>query len=187
MKVGTKSLLFGVHQFLWHPITVWLAWIWLYRKLPNWRETICIVIHDWGYFGKAHMDDEEGERHPEWAAAVAHNLLDPIIAQGRYAPIKKYIYHDLCLFHSRHFARNAGTEPSALCWADKTSILFERSWTYLPRAWASGELFEYREIAARTGFLPLNATHQEWFHWIQDRLLTLGRERRGDVVPYANR
>lgn len=173
MKTGTKSLLFGVHQFILHPLTVWIGWIWLYGKLPTWQELICIVIHDWGYWGKTKMDDEEGERHPEFAAKIALYLFGPK-------------YHDLCLFHSRHYARNAGQEPSLLCWADKISILCEPWWLYLPRAWASGELFEYREIAANTGFMPMSASHREWYKWIQDRLGTLGKEKRGDVVPYIN-
>ena len=89
MKTGTKSLLFGVHQFVWHPITVWMAWVWLFRRLPNWKETICIIIHDWGYWGKENMDDEEGEKHPEWAFHFASKHL------GKS-------YGLLCLYHSRH-------------------------------------------------------------------------------------
>jgi len=173
MKVGTKSLLFGVHQFLWHPFTVWIAWVWLYRRPPGFRESICILIHDWGYWGKAHMDDEEGERHPELGAKIAGRLFGEK-------------YHNLCLFHSRHYARNAGCDPSPLCWADKLSILFEPWWLYLPRAWASGELAEYRHLAADAGFIPLSARHREWHRWIRDRLSTLGKEKRGDVVPYVN-
>lgn len=173
MKTGTKSLLFGVHQFAWHPFTVWLAWIWLFRKLPTFKETICIVIHDWGYWGSAHMDDERGERHPELGAKIAGYLFG-----GKY--------DRLCLFHSRHYARNFNSEPSPLCWADKLSILFEPWWLYLPRAWASGELAEYRQIANDTGFMSLEVSHREWHSWIRERLLTLGKEKRGDAVEYAN-
>lgn len=173
MKTGTKSILFGVHQFLWHPITVWLAWVWLYKKVPNIKETICIIIHDWGYWGKKNMDDEEGEKHPEVGAKIAGRLF------GQE-------YYNLCLFHSRHYARNAGHEPSLLCWADKLSILFEPWWLYLPRAWASGELFEYRRIAAAAGFIPETDTNRQWYVWIQDRLATMGREKKGNVVPYVN-
>ncbi len=171
MKTGTKSLIFGVHQFLLHPLTVWIAWIWFFRKLPTWRELICIFIHDWGYWGKAHMDDTEGEKHPEFAARIADKLFGTE-------------YRDLCLYHSRHYARKAGAQPSNLCWADKLSILCEPWWLYLPRAWASGELLEYREIA--TGFVPPCASHRAWYAWVQDHLGTLGREKQGDVVPYVN-
>ena len=189
MKTGTKSLLFGVHQFLWHPVTVWIAWVWLFRKLPNIKETICIIVHDWGYWGKTNMDDEEGERHPETGAKIAHVLLDrwifiPELHDFDLSVRKTTVYRDLCLFHSRHYARKAGQEPSLLCWADKLSIIFEPWWLYLPRAWASGELYEYRKIAS--GFVPLSASHREWYRWVQNRLSTLGREKRGDVVPYCN-
>jgi hypothetical protein len=50
----------------------------------------------------------------------------------------------------------------------------------------SGELFEYRNTAANAGFIPISATHREWFKWIKDRLSTLGREKRADAVPYVN-
>jgi hypothetical protein len=198
MKTGTKSLLFGVHQIFWHPITVILAWRWLYRSLPSLKEVICIIVHDWGYWGKINMDDEEGEKHPELGAMLAHRLFDRVewypclgynsegnnCVDTRFKRTTKYL--DLCLYHSRHYARNAGVEPSPLCWADKLSIIFEPWWLYLPRAWASGELAEYRKIAAETGFIPLTASHRDWYRWIQDRLATLGREKRGDVVPYVN-
>ncbi|MCK5235828.1 MAG: hypothetical protein KAR06_02490, partial [Deltaproteobacteria bacterium] len=60
--VGTKSLLFGVHQFIWHPITVLIAWCKLYGW-PTWPELVCIIVHDWGYWGKPNMDGPEGEKH----------------------------------------------------------------------------------------------------------------------------
>ena len=173
MKRGTKSLLFGVHQFLWHPFTVWLAWVWLYRRTPTWRECLCILVHDWGYWGCSAMDDERGEGHPELGARIAGRLL------GQE-------YHDLVLLHSRHYSRRLGREPSALCWADKLSIVCEPWWLYLPRAWASGELGEYREMAAGAGVVPIEASHREWHRIIRDRLTRIGRERRGDVVPYVN-
>lgn len=119
------------------------------------------------------MDDEEGETHPEFAAKLAVRFL------GKE-------YHDLCLYHSRHYARRENKEPSLLCWADKLSILFEPWFIYIPRAWASGELTEYRKVAANAGFIALSASHREWYRWIQDRLSTLGKEKRGDVVPYVN-
>lgn len=172
MKVGTRSLLFGVHQVFWHPITVLIAWWRLYGR-PSWRELVCIIIHDWGYWGKPDMDGDLGERHPEWAANVAGRLFGPA-------------YQDLCLFHSRHYARRFGGEPSKLCWADKLSILYEPWWLYLPRAWLSGELFEYRQTADRAGVVALSAPHREWFACIQERLATLAREKRGDAVSYVN-
>ncbi|MEA5113040.1 MAG: hypothetical protein VB050_03350 [Geobacteraceae bacterium] len=125
------------------------------------------------------MDDEDGETHPMLGAEIAQWLFDDVEKPP-------YRYYNLCLLHSRHYARRLHRDPSPLCWADKLSIMFEPWWLYLPRAWASGELTEYRKIAAGTGFIPLVASHREWYRWIQDRLSTLGREKRGDVVPYVN-
>lgn len=191
MKRGTKSLLFGVHQFLWHPFTVYLAWIWLYRKLPTFKETVCILIHDWGYWGCPNMDGEEGERHPELGAKIAHFLLDRTFFDAYFSEPAVTVrfettWQNFCLYHSRHYARNAGVTPSMLCWADKLSILFEPWWLYLPRAWASGELAEYRQLAANVGAIPLNASHREWHKWIRDRLMKLGQEKRGDAVAYVS-
>ncbi len=149
MKKGTKSLLFGVHQFIWHPFTVWRAWRILYGSNPSWRECVCIVIHDWGYIGCENMDDEKGELHPYWAANVAGRLFGPA-------------FYDLVLLHSRHLAKKLGRPPSKLCWADKASMAFDPSWFYIPRALATGELQEYRRNAARVGFVGAEYPHEFW-------------------------
>ena len=192
MKTGTKSLLFGVHQVLWHPVTVFAAWVWLYGRMPSFKETVCIIVHDWGYWGKANMDDEDGERHPELGAKIAHFLCDRPrtyrwkTPNGTMKREPQYGCLHLCLFHSRHYARTLGLEPSKLCWADKCSIMFEPWWWYLPRAIASGEIIEYRKICADRGFVPMTASNRVWFVWIKERLMRLALEKRGDAVPYAN-
>lgn len=162
MKVGTKTLLLGVHQFIWHPFTVLLAWIKLYG-LPTWEEFICIFIHDWGYWGCSNIDGDEGERHPERAASMALFLFGN--KAGR-----------LCLFHSSNYARKQGAEPSILCWADKYSIVYDPWWLYLPRAWLSGELHEYRQRAADLGCVPLIASNREWYQWLRTYYSKLGEE-----------
>lgn len=169
MTTGTKSLLFGVHQFIWHPITVWMAWIWLFRKPPTFRETVCIIVHDWGYLGKAQMDDEKGIQHPEVGAAIAGKLFG-------------FEYYDLCLLHSRHYAYRVGREPSPLCWADKLSIIFEPWWLYLPRAWASGELTEYRKNCDRTGDIPIFLSHRDWYRRSQAQLRNIGMKKLSVVT-----
>lgn len=148
-----------------------MAWLKLYGR-PSIKEIICIIIHDWGYWGCPNMDGVEGEKHPEFAARIAGKLF----GEG---------YYNLCLLHSRHYARNAGLEPSQLCWADKLSMLYEPCWFYLVRARLSGELREYRKVAAIAGFMPLAATDKQWFYWVKSRLVKLGSERRNSVA-YAN-
>lgn len=164
MKVGTKSLLFGVHQFLWHPFTVFLAWIKLYG-FPSWKEIICIFIHDWGYWGKPNMDGYEGKKHPIPGALLA----------------KKWFgieYFNLCLRHSRTTCRQLNLEPSKLCWADKLSIQYDPSWFYLLRAILSGEIKEYRKRAAEAGYIPLNISHWEWLKWAKGWMKKQGIEKQ---------
>lgn len=167
---GRKSLIFGVHQFLWHPWTVYKAWVFLYGK-PTWKEAVCIFVHDWGYWHCIHMDDERGERHPITGANIALNLFD----------IKHFA---LVLLHSRHHAKTIGLDPSDLCWADKLSILYDPKWFYLLRARLSGEIKEYRLKAAQ--WIPLTEPDGVWFDWIKEKFIKLAEEKKGDAVPYSN-
>ena len=168
--IGRKSLLYGVHQFVWHPITVWLAWYHLYGR-PTFKETICIIIHDWGYWFTPNMDGPEGEKHPVYGARIAGELFGEE-------------YYNLVLLHSRHYARLVGKDPSKLCWADKLSILYDPKWFYLIRAVASGEIREYRINASQ--YIPLTASHSMWFDWLKPKFIKLAAERKGDAVPYSN-
>lgn len=160
MKVGTKSLLFGVHNFIWHPMTVLFAWITLYG-LPNYRELICIFIHDWGYWGCSEMDGDEGSMHPEFGAEIARYLFGPE-------------YEDLCLCHSRHYAKAHGMMPSKLCYADKLSIAYDPMSFYLLRARLTGELRLYREESDKSGLLRKDKPDAEWFMWIRAHLVAMG-------------
>lgn len=173
MKLGTKSVLFGVHQFIWHPITVYIAWLMLYRKLPSWRETVCIIVHDWGYWGKPNMDGPEGEAHPVGGALIAKRLMGDT-------------EYELCLCHSRHYARTKGLSPSKLCWADKACFMYDPWWLYLPRAWLTGELAEYRKTCSDCGFIPITATHRQWWQCCYERFDVISKAQHGDAVPYTN-
>lgn len=156
MRTGTKSLLFGVHNIIWHPITVLMAWCYLYKKWPSPKELFCIIIHDWGYWGYEHMDDEKGQKHPWWAANLVWRMFSDI-----------GLFH-LCLFHSRHLARMHHAEPSKLCWADKLSTAYDPCWFYLLRARLTGELKEYRANAETSGFCPASISDREWFYMIRE-------------------
>lgn len=171
MKLGTRSILFGVHQFLWHPLTVLIAWRRLFGR-PSWKEVVCILIHDWGYWGCPNIDGPRGEKHTELGARLAAKWLGA--EHGK-----------LCLYHSRHYAQQRGVEPSKLCWADKLSIQYEPWWFYLVRAQLSGELFEYRRNAARVGLVPLSASHREWFTWIKQKLAAMGKSQDKNAMPYV--
>jgi len=129
LKTGTKSILFGVHQFFIHPLLVAQAWSMLYGFPFDPRLWLCFFVHDLGYFGKPNMDGPEGEKHVLLGANIMRVFG------------KKW--HDECLYHSRFYAKQNNAQFSRLCVADKLSIVIIPYWLYLPFAWISGELKEY--------------------------------------------
>ena len=137
MKLGTRSVLFGVHQFIWHPITVWLAWVDLFG-FPAFWQVVCIFVHDIGYIGKSNMDGPDGHEHPELGAKIAGFLC------GEKARL-------MCLGHSRNYAADKRIPTSLLCWADKWSPMFDPTHFYWLRGTISGEITEYRETFPRAG------------------------------------
>lgn len=153
MKLGTKSLLFGVHQFAWHPITVWLAYRRLYGRKPSFRESVCILVHDWGYWGCSTMDGQDGINHPFAGARIVSVLFDRADSTT---------WFDFCVRHSRTLSQRRMVTPSRLCWADKCSMMHDPWWFYAFRARLTGELAEYRENAARSGFLPSCYPDRMW-------------------------
>ena len=76
MKTGTKSLLFGAHCMLVHPVMVAVAWARLYGFPLDPRVWLAFVLHDIGYWGKPNMDGKEGKTHVELGARIMHRLFD---------------------------------------------------------------------------------------------------------------
>lgn len=185
MKVGTKSVLFGAHCFLWHPLFVAIAWIKLYGWTWDPRIWIAFVVHDLGYWGKPNMDGPEGELHVEFGARVMHRLFDrpkvekhvefyctrlqyeklfkegwiPYYVRGAHLFFERKIHptawRDFCLYHSRYYAKKDDARPSQLCFADKLSICLTPWWLYLPAVNATGEIKEYLK----------NAQYENQQHW----------------------
>lgn len=166
MKIGTRSILFGGHQFLIHPLFVALAWWKLYGFPWDPRLWVAFFVHDLGYWGLPNMDGPEGERHVEWGANVMGRLFGPE-------------WKDFCLYHSRFYAKRDGQQFSRLCIADKLSFCLTPRWLYLLMTRASGEVYEYIELAkqhteadepkyasmnVRTGEL------NEWWHDVAEYL-----------------
>lgn len=161
MKIGTKSLLWGAHQFLLHPLYVYRAWRWLYVRRPSWWELLCILVHDWGYWGLPDMDGDEGLRHPVRGAEIAATLVRWFGGND----ILQSVAYQFVLKHSRSYAAHLGVRPSALCWADKlgTAMELERNpISYLRRTTYTGELAEYRWLADLNGFLSADETDETW-------------------------
>jgi len=132
VNIGTKSVLFGVHQFAIHPWFVAWGWWQLYGFPWDPRLWLAFVLHDLGYIGKPNLDGPEGEQHPHWAANVMSRLFGDE-------------WGDLCRYHSRFLAKRDRKSCSRLCAADKLAIALCPAWLYLPLARLSGELGEYMQ------------------------------------------
>lgn len=134
MKIGTRSVLFGAHQFLIHPLFLARAWWILYGFPWSIKLWIAFFVHDLGYIGKPNMDGEEGEMHPFLGARIMMALFGS----------EWYLF---TLLHSRFLAKHSQEEPSRLCAADKLAVALEPAWLYIPRVWLSGEAKEYMALA----------------------------------------
>lgn len=149
MTVGTKSVLFGSHQFLIHPWFVAAAWWRLYGFPWDPRLWFAFFFHDLGYWGKPDMDGYLGEQHVFWCGNLMHFLFDwPRIIKvalptGVYKREYNYTWLHFCIFHSRFISKRLSHPPSQLCYADKLAIILTPSWLFVPMALATGELREY--------------------------------------------
>lgn len=137
MNVGTKSILFGVHQFLIHPIFVARAWWILYRQWPALYEWAAIITHDLGYWGAPNMDGLEGQAHPERMAQwwTKH-----------FGEFGERVAFEI-LGHSRFYAKKYGVPLSKLFRPDKLATALYPKWLYLLLGNLTGEIEEYMWVA----------------------------------------
>lgn len=154
MNLGTKTLLFGVHQIFIHPILVTIAWIKLYRSFPTWREMLCIIIHDWGYWGKSNLKDADGDRHPEKGAEIASKLLGPE-------------WRDFILGHSSFYMVRYGVKQSKLFAPDKYWHCMIPLWFYKVLSVPTGEFRHYRELKHARQVAECNDSDIEWWTKLQ--------------------
>jgi hypothetical protein len=186
MKIGTKSLLFGVHQFAIHPWFVALAWRRLYGFPWDPRLWVSFFVHDLGYWGKPNMDGPEGETHPFTGAAVMGALFDHLDRYGHRLPLQPWFtqftggvcdliwgrcpqgqtWYCFTLYHSRYLAKRYGVGYSPLCVADKLGTALPPQWLYLLQANLTGEIWEYMNgSGART---PAGErTQRQWLAAVQ--------------------
>jgi hypothetical protein len=171
MKLGTKSILFGAHAFWLHPWFVARAWWKLYGFPWDPRLWVAFFVHDLGYWGKEHMDDEEGENHPLLGANIMHGFFDREWETRNMGPgtlhmqvtgpdwypmgvvdsfsyqVRSRKWFNFVKYHSRFLSQRDGAVPSRLCYADKLAIALTPWWLYVPMVRATGEVGEYRSIA----------------------------------------
>lgn len=163
MNIGTKSLLYGAHQFAIHPVMVFFAWWRLYGFPWDPRLWIVFFVHDWGYWGKPNMDGEEGETHVELGGKIVSFLFDtrsifrPVFLnwipdlftvfgkQPRFLKthMSSGTWYLFSIYHSRFWAKADQMEPSALCAADKLATCITPRFLYMPLVRATGEVWEY--------------------------------------------
>lgn len=135
MKIGTKTILFGIHQFLLHPLTLAYCWGIMYSwvELLNPNLWLTFFVHDIGYWGKPNLDGKEGESHPEVGARIMER-----VAGWEWGMFTRY--------HSRFYAKRAGLPHSCLCQPDKLTYVITPRWLYKLLSHASGEVHEYMSV-----------------------------------------
>jgi hypothetical protein len=135
MRVGTKSVIFGVHSILVHPFFVAWAWAKLYGFPWDPRLWAAFFVHDLGYLRKPNMEGPEGQQHVLLGSRIMGWLFGPE-------------WRDFVLCHSRHWAESVGKRYSKLCLADKLAFVLTPASLYLPMARLSGELREYMRVSS---------------------------------------
>jgi hypothetical protein len=120
------------------------------------------LAHDWGYWGCGDIDGKEGKEHPLISAIIAERIMKFFCApRDRQIEI-----HHLIVLHSQTIAVRVGERPSALCWPDKYSIVFDPPGWYLFRARLSGEIIEYRRNAVVAGHVHAWESDRSWYYWL---------------------
>ena len=187
MKVGTKSLLFGAHQFIIHPICVAIAWIRLYGfpfSIPIW---ISFIVHDWGYWGKPNMDGKEGETHVELGARIMHRLFDEKETElsrklkFRNARVFYWYLYDFTLYHSRFYAKTNNHSISKLCIADKYAFCIPPKWLYMLLVNMSREIYEYMDVSRQRSGKPPIKDKNEWYEAVNKYMIDWVKEHKNNL------
>jgi len=83
MRVGTKSVIFGVHSILVHPFFVAYAWSRLFGFPWDPRLWVAFLVHDLGYIGKANMESSEGQQHVVVGGRIMGWLFGPFVVENK--------------------------------------------------------------------------------------------------------
>lgn len=106
IPIGTRSLIYGSHQFFLHPLFVMYAWIELYRWTLDPRIWMAAIVHDWGYWGCKTIDGGDGKYHPTLGGWIMLHLFGTEWAK-------------FTMYHSREYAQMNFAMPSPLAAADR--------------------------------------------------------------------
>lgn len=133
---GTLSWLFGFHSII-HSFFVYLAWIKLYKKLPSFKETICILLHDIGYCGMNYITNQNHEGHEILGAKIAEKLFGKkeydlcinhrVFGKKLEMPDEySHVIMPLFLVKIEHIAENSNKLMSALEWKKYTKERWQK-------------------------------------------------------------
>jgi hypothetical protein len=184
MKIGTKSVLFGAHQFILHPLLLIVGW---------WQEygASRVLIGYRMVWEEVRLNKRESLRRlvqrsvrasiwdPRlWVAFIVHDLgylgkpnmdgpegeTHPEFGAAVMRRLFGEPWGEFVLTHSRYYAKRLNRPVSPLCMADKRVIIIEPWWLYLPRVWATGELAEFMAVAQRRATAPIEPGDPLTFH-----------------------
>ena len=153
MKIGTRSVLFGAHQFLLHPLFVAVAWWRLYGFPWDPRLWVAFFVHDLGYLGKPNMDGPEGEEHPRLGAVIMGWLFD----RAKYVYEERWQAKDGAVIRSELSSQNPhafGSPLIGLLEKGLASQLNKDNWTLVSKTvsrgyWHDFTLYHSRFMARR--------------------------------------
>jgi hypothetical protein len=152
MRTAVRSYLVGMHNPIIHSATVLVAWIKIYKGLPSIKESICIFVHDIGYLKQTAIDGDDNN-HPELGAKMCR-LFGPE-------------YFNLCIAHSRDYAKKLKLPLSKLGYADKGSVLIYPNWIFKRLIYLGGEAQEYHRTTKS----------KKWGYPVQVRLIKADYQR----------
>jgi hypothetical protein len=126
MKEGTRSVLFGCHNPLFHGLCVLAAWRITYKSWPKWWQIICIFVHDVGVWGRQYLSDDTAKKgHWELGARWSMLIVHRLSTMRR----KHYLMHRAWQLCAGHAPNESGYVRSELWLPDK------KSWLIAPMVW----------------------------------------------------
>jgi hypothetical protein len=128
VKEGTKSILFGCHNPLFHGTWVLLAWKLEYKAWPRWWELLGIYLHDIGVWNRQYLSNNTAkighwELGAVWGAEIVlflHRLWPKFGLKSGAG--------EVFTFMAGHCPEESQYKPSKLMRADKRSHLLEPKW-----------------------------------------------------------
>lgn len=121
---GTKSYLFGCHQFILHPLWVLFAWRLEYKKWPKWWEFICIFLHDIGVCGRQYLSSDQ-QKKGHWYKGAYYSFYLVWYLGGKR---RSYLAHRALKLVAGHCPGESGYTKSRLYKVDKRSFLIAPMW-----------------------------------------------------------